>query len=302
MERRLLLLIGCSGTGKSTYASKLDSSWVEINRDNIRADIFLGGNIINMWSRYRHTKQNESIVNERVEIIFHKAILEGKNICISDTNLNIKTRQYWIEIAEKYKYTYSEKIFGLDITVDELLKRDKKRVDKPVGHDTILLQWTKFYQQYGRKYIPDTLLPKAIIVDIDGTIANKSPLRGYYDWSLVSLDTPRQMILDIVGFIYHKYQSHIVFLSGRNYICYDITYNWLLDNIGGNLNMNFSLLMRSDNDNRNDRIVKEELFFNNVAPYYNVIAAIDDRPRVIRLWKDIGIPIVLDVSKSYLEF
>lgn len=55
--------------------------------------------------------------------------------------------------------------------------------------------------------------------------------------------------------------------------------------------------MRKNGDNRNDRIVKEELFFTEIAIKYNVIAAIDDRPK----WKDLGI-LTLDVSKTYLEF
>ena len=59
--------------------------------------------------------------------------------------------------------------------------------------------------------------------------------------------------------------------------------------------------MRKSGNNRDDRIVKEELFFNDIATKYNVIAAVDDRPKVVRLWKDIGI-LTVDVSETYLEF
>jgi predicted kinase len=301
---KILLTIGCSGSGKSTFAKNLiesDSSWVEINRDIIRANIFLQGDQHQMWQRYKHTKANEKLVNQQVEIIFHNSVRDKKNIIISDTNLNIKTRQYWVDIAYKYNYLYEEKIFGLDLTVDDLLKRDFQRTDKPVGKDVILNQWSQFYRQFGRKYIPNNKLPKAILVDIDGTIAKKSPLRGYFNWDLVGLDSPRQFVVEIIQFLSKIKKYHIIFLSGRDSQCEDITKNWLLDNLKIT-ERDFSLYMRQHEDSRNDRTIKEELFFSNVANNYNVIAVIDDRPRVIRLWKDIGIENVIDVSNTYLEF
>lgn len=302
-QREILLTIGCSGSGKSTYASELvksNNSWVEINRDNIRANLFLGGNPHLMWQQYKHTNANEKLVNQQVEILFHKAVNARKNIIISDTNLNIKTRHYWVNIAEKYNYKYGEKIFGLDLSLEELLRRDSLRLDKPVGKNIILKQWSQFYQQFGRKYIPNMSLPKAIICDIDGTIAQKSPLRGYYHWDLVGLDSPRNFVVEIIQFLSKIKNYHIIFLTGRDECCRDITYNWLLDNLKIQRN-NFSLLMRKSGNNRDDRIVKEELFFNDIATKYNVIAAVDDRPKVVRLWKDIGI-LTVDVSETYLEF
>lgn len=301
LPKKILLTVGISGSGKSTFAKQLvesDPSWVEINRDKIRADLFLCGNQHQMWQKYKHTNSNEKLVNQQVEILFHKAVNAQKNIIISDTNLNIKTRNYWVGISERYNYLYEEKIFGLDLSLKELLKRDSLRTDKPVGKDIILKQWSQFYNQFGRKYIPNVLLQKAVICDIDGTIAQKSPLRGFFDWNLVGLDSCRELIAEIIQFFSKVKKYHIIFLSGRDECCKDITYNWLLDNLRID---NFSLHMRKNNDSRDDRIVKEELFFNNIASNYNVIAALDDRPRVVRLWKDLGL-LTIDVSNTYLEF
>ncbi len=36
--------------------------------------------------------------------------------------------------------------------------------------------------------------------------------------------------------------------------------------------------------------------------HWNIISAIDDRPRIVRLWHDIGIPNVISVQKGYNEF
>lgn len=62
------------------------------------------------------------------------------------------------------------------------------------------------------------------------------------------------------------------------------------------------LFMRKDGDDRCDTIIKEEIFWEEIAPYYNVIAAFDDRPKILRKWTDIGIPLVIGVQKGYGEF
>lgn len=299
--KKLLLTIGCSGSGKSIYATNLiknDGSWAEINRDTIRANLFLNGNINNLWKKYKFSKDREKLVTNKAIDLFYQYIRNGKNIIISDTNLSIKTKAKWYDLAEINGYIYEEKIFGLDLTFEDLYKRDLKREINPVGKDVLLNQWHLFYSQFGRKYIPNISLPKAIIIDVDGTIAKKSPIRNHYQWDLVELDIPIKFNIDLIKSITKK-QIYPIFLSGRDGICYNLTKRWIEDNLNYK---NYSLFMREINDTRNDRLIKEELFFNNVANNYNVIAAIDDRPRVIRLWKDLGIPNVIDVSEKYLEF
>ena len=60
--------------------------------------------------------------------------------------------------------------------------------------------------------------------------------------------------------------------------------------------------MRKENDNRKDSIVKEEIFWNSVAPDYNVKAVFDDRPQVVRLWHDLKIENVICVGEPFIEF
>ena len=195
LSKKILLTVGISGSGKSTFAKQLvesDPSWVEINRDKIRADLFLCGNQHQMWQKYKHTNSNEKLVNQQVEILFHKAVNAQKNIIISDTNLNVRTRNYWVGISERYNYLYEEKIFGLDLSLKEIRLGQINLSEKI---------WSQFYNQFGRKYIPNVLLQKAVICDIDGTIARKSPLRGYFDWNLVGLDSCRELIAEINQFL-----------------------------------------------------------------------------------------------------
>lgn len=103
MIKKLLLTIGCSGSGKSTFAKTLiesDNSWIEINRDNIRAELFCNGIINNLWKNYNFSKSNEKLVTGKALELFSSAVKNQKQIIISDTNLSVKTRNKWFELSE----------------------------------------------------------------------------------------------------------------------------------------------------------------------------------------------------------
>ena len=45
-------------------------------------------------------------------------------------------------------------------------------------------------------------------------------------------------------------------------------------------------LARADRDNRNDAIVKREIYETKIAPCFDVKLCVDDRPRVIRMYRE----------------
>lgn len=53
-----------------------------------------------------------------------------------------------------------------------------------------------------------------------------------------------------------------------------------------------ALLMRKGGDQRRDSIVKREMFEQSIEPHFDVLFAIDDRPQVCDLWRDLGIPLL----------
>lgn len=161
------------------------------------------------------------------------------------------------------EYIVSEKVF--DLPLDELWKRDAHRANG-VGHTVIYKQYQMFLEYKGRKaYSPDVTLPKAIIVDIDGTLADHKGIRSPFDWDSVDQDRTKHIIVDML----HGYQAQgydIVIMSGRDSCCRELTEMWLSDQGIEN----YELFMRPENDRRKDTIVKEELFWENVAERYNV--------------------------------
>lgn len=59
--------------------------------------------------------------------------------------------------------------------------------------------------------------------------------------------------------------------------------------------------MRTNNDNRSDEIVKRELYEKNIKNKYNVRFVVDDRPKVVRMWRSLSL-FVFDVNQRNCEF
>lgn len=126
-----------------------------------------------------------------------------------------------------------------------------------------------------------TGLPRALICDIDGTLAHMGE-RSPYDWHRVSEDTVDQIVIDILR---HFDDRVIILVSGRDESCRDITQQWLSDN-----RVPFQhLYMRPANDNRKDTIIKQELYDNYIKDKFNVQFVLDDRNQVVDMWRQNGL-------------
>ena len=145
-------------------------------------------------------------------------------------------------------------------------------------------------------------MPKCIIVDIDGTIAEMNG-RGPFEWHKVSHDKSRKFVLDMIEGVVRENDCFVVYLSGRDAICEDDTRKWIYDNTCDyTFSNDWQLYMRNKNDTRKDRIVKEEIFWNVVAPKYNVIGVFDDRPQVLQMWYELKLPNVSCVGNPFISF
>lgn len=289
---KAILTVGVSASGKTTWVEEFVSKnkgWVNINRDDIRFDHFCNGE--RNWDKYKW--KNEKRVSEIVNTDIETFASMKTNIIISDTNLNLKYRNILIDKLEGLGYDVELKDFP--ITLEEAWKRDARRANG-VGHAVIYKQWQQWLEYTGsKKYVQDDQKLDAVIVDVDGTVA-KMVDRGPFDWKKVSNDSMIEEVMDIVEGL-RQQGYHVVFLSGRDGCCFNDTYDWLNDATC----FGFDLFMRPEGDCRKDSIVKEELFWEHVAPKYNVKMVIDDRPQVCRMWRDLGLK-VIQVADPYIEF
>ena len=292
-KMKLILTVGISASGKTTWAES-QKNIVNINRDNIRFSVVQPGSD---WSTYKHNKKNEKRVTELELNAATEVTKFGSDIIISNTNLNSKTREFWKDFAKHHNYEFEIKEFP--IALEEAIKRDNLR-QNGVGEQVIRKQYQQWLEYIGRKtYTPNEKLPNCIIVDIDGTVAEMNG-RKPFEWDKVDTDLPRQFVIDVVTGYADRHNCHIVFLSGRDGCCYAKTYDWIAKYVGHDIS--WTLNMRKTKDFRKDCIVKEEIFWNFIAPKYKVIGVFDDRPQVLQMWHELKLPNVICVGNPFNEF
>lgn len=289
--QKCILTIGISASGKTTWTKEFcrtNSNFVNLNRDDLRFSLF--GFSSN--ADYKFSKEREKTVTSMQFAMGLNAISSGKSIIISDTNLNEKTRTKWKDFCQEHSVKYSEEIFHVD--VETCQERNALRANG-VPPSIIYKQWQQFNDQFGVKYLQDTDLPPAIIVDIDGTLAHMKSKRKPYDWDKVYLDEVDEEIQNYLNRLHGDVR--VIFLSGRDSVCREMTEYWLdfyIDDYE-------ALYMRPEKDYRKDTIIKKELFDNHIRGKYNVLHVIDDRPCVVNMWNDMGLK-VWAVSDQRIQF
>lgn len=167
-------------------------------------------------------------------------------------------------------------------------------------------------------------LPKAIIVDIDGTLANINHRRHFVErmyepmnlyepsnnafdmpiakpnpkWALpdwdsfkaaMKYDTPNQWCADLVYAMYLQ-GCIILLVTGREWKNQYVTEN-LIEKALADIERTkyIRLFMRLDDDYRPDVEIKREIYDDHIKDKYEIIFAVDDRKCVVDLWRSLGI-------------
>lgn len=275
----LCILIGPPATGKTTYRSTLTAQgWVYTNLDELRA---------------ANPRNKEYQIHELQKTMLLGFMADGRDIVIDNLNLNPNTTARYASMADRYGYVVDYKFFGRDMHWSEAVKRDALRKGNACVGKSVIIQ---SYMQAG---LYKDSKKSAVIFDIDGTLANIEHRRhhvadGKKDWRAfnagIKNDTPNQPIAtlyDMVSLYGDRYESHeIILMSGRSADHRRVTETWL-DEHG--LDGYFALFMRGFTDMRDDAIVKKELYEQFVKPYFDVSFVIDDRDRVVKMWREQGL-------------
>lgn len=129
----------------------------------------------------------------------------------------------------------------------------------------------------------------AYIVDIDGTISNHDGQRGHYEYDKVSGDKPIWPVIEVVKSLMAT-TGFPIFVTGRmdeKNVRRD-TENWIEQYIGLYPGT-YPLFMRTEGDYRPDDIVKKEIYDTVIKDKYNVFLVLDDRTRVVNMWRSLGL-------------
>jgi predicted kinase len=282
-----IITIGCSASGKSTFAEDLcrrnPNEWVEVNRDNIRFK-----DCEKNWNKYKFTKKSENKVTVEWDRQLDSAMSCNKNIILSDTNINEYYRSILIKKLDINGYEVIIKEFPVEF--DELLRRDMHRSGS-VGYEVLLRQYITYQRRTVNKYEPTKGSNKAYIVDIDGTLAINTH-RDIFNYTKILTDTPNEHVVNVIKGLMYLADYKIIFLSGRDDSCRKDTLIWLQTFINSKINDD-ALLMRRTGDRRKDYIVKMELFNNHIRNVNDVLAVIDDRKQVMECcWSVLGLNII----------
>jgi predicted kinase len=269
--QKMIICQGLPASGKSTWAinkCKEDKSFVRVNRDDLRT----------MRGEYWVPAQEKLITTWQHSMITN-ALIDGYNVIVDDTNLNPKTLDALRGVAARFVPEINVEIKFFDVDVEECIKRDRKR-ERSVGEKVIRDFYNKYLAPSKVEYIENPILPPAIIVDIDGTLAKMNG-RGPYDWDKVGTDKANTPVVRLVQTL-RDAGRHIILVSGRDGSCYDRTVEWLRENKIPYL----MLLMREAGNNEDDRIVKKRMFEQHIRGKYYVNFVLDDRDKVVRMWRE----------------
>lgn len=135
---------------------------------------------------------------------------------------------------------------------------------------------------------------KTILFDIDGTIADIGHRRPFLtqetpDWKSfnkhMGQDIPNEPIVALYRSLWNSKSFELILVSGRNEKYRKITEQWLVWN-----EIPFErLLMRLDDDNRADYLIKKEILDKLISEGKNIEFAVDDRQQVVDMWRQNGI-------------
>lgn len=265
--------MGLPASGKTTWAikhmAKNPGRYKRINKDDLRSMLDCG-----KWS-----SDNEKLIVKVRDALILQSLEAGKHVIVDDTNLHHKhidqIRQLTknIAIVETKDFT--------NVSVKECIERDLKR-EPSVGKKVILDMYNQFLKLKPQVIEKDPNLPEAIICDIDGTLALFEGNPYERDFMSDKVNIPIASIL----VVWKNLNTKIIIVSGRNNKFKDQTVEWLEKN---SINYDLIFMPRNPEDTKKDFILKQEIYEKEIKGKYNVLFVLDDRNRVVELWRSLGL-------------
>lgn len=284
---KLKLLQGLPASGKSTRAKEIvgQGNWIRVNRDLLRTMLHF-----DKW-----TGKNEAITVEAEKSLVLAMLWKGKNVVVDDCNLGQRNIEMWKSVVDAantedgVKATFE--IERIETHWFDCIKRDLER-ENSVGKDVILNMAIqhKLYEKPAKGFV---------VCDLDGTLCDishrlhyvKRPEGEKKDWKSffeeIGDDDMRKDTYDrVAGFIKDGYE--VILVSARPDTYRKATKDWLKKYPFFQYT---ALLMRRGDDKRPDTEVKKDIY-ERYLKGYKIHKVIDDRPSVIRMWREQGLDVI----------
>lgn len=290
MNKKIIVLIGISNSGKSTFAATTVQNnpdlYVAINRDKIR-ELLYGYTEQSICEYYNRPDFNvrEKQVTKYEDTLIHEALNEGKTVIVDATHLDKK-------YIDRYKFwNVPIQIMWFDVLLKEALTRNKSR-NRKVDEGVIVKQYNRYVKlrnNFEWEYQPISLKidgnkPPCYVFDIDGTLAHMRT-RGAFDWKKVGEDDLCEAVSPVSIALFQS-DYEVIIVSGRDSVCRFETEKWLAE-----MGIEYDeLYMRDENDYRPDWQVKQEIW-KKILETNNILAIFDDRLQVCRHAKALGLKV-----------
>jgi predicted kinase len=296
--------VGPPGAGKSRWAhSEVAGRGLhEVQRVNL--DDFL---TMTAGRAFHDLTHNDLKLAKRMLINVVRTVAEsGRDVIVDNTHLSTRfpdnVRE---ELGDQYEYCIKDfTVVPLETCIEQDAVRHRLDPSGHVGEPEVTKMWHKaqaIQKRFGgpgmplwierlnapdgiEPYVPDRTLPDAVVIDIDGTYALPVS-RHPYDSSQYHTDELERRLAALVDKLADNHGFQIIVLTGREEKFRDVTLDWFNDKKA----YLDELWMRPEGDQRRDNVVKLELFNRHVRSRFNVVAAFDDRDRVVRLWRRLGL-------------
>lgn len=304
MKNNIIITVGISGSGKSTWAAnfiKNNPNYIRVNRDSIRHQLTgTSNNILD--------KKLENLVTNIQHANILEALNQGFNVIVDNTHLQKKYISD-LSLSFGHRANIELKLFNcnLELAINRVLNRENYQdilqtsyIKKQYNQYQELLKCgvkEEIIKHEDYTIVFDKTLDDCIICDLDGTLAlygNKNSYDRDFENDLIN-----KPVLEILNFLSSDYK--IIFFSGRNskfaVQTLDFLYNKCFLEEG-----QFELYMRNEKDNRRDSIIKLEMYTNHIKNKYNPLFVLDDRLQVIEeCWNRLGV-FVLNVNQKNNRF
>ncbi|WP_406307162.1 AAA family ATPase [Streptomyces sp. NBC_00885] len=290
------VMTGLPASGKTSAARSLQADsegrMRRVNLDDLRAMLDIPA------PERGRSHAHEQTVLAIQDAAVRAAVDDGFDVVVDNTHLtpHIPKR---LKAAVAGQATFVVHDFT-DVSVEECIRRDADR-DEAVGEEIIRILADKHLK--ARKggwrltetwlndepsvepYVADLALPSAVMCDIDGTLAIRGD-RFPYDFTRCDEDLLNVSVRGALCSFRRADSDVIVLLSGRGEEHRERTEAWLRRH-----EVPYDeLWMRAVGDGRRDDVVKAELFDRHVRHRFAVRVSLDDRDRVVAVWRRMGLP------------
>ena len=293
---KLIICRGIQGSGKSTWAKEWakesPKTRVRFNWDDMR----------NMMGEYWVPERENTGIMKTLRASFLGDMMQkGWDIVIDNMNLNPKDWEFYEGIVKTHNQTFPQLQYEIEYKdfftpVEECIRRDAMRPN-PIGEQVIRATWKRYRHFIICKEIEDKFYNMrtydkdkrdCIIVDMDSTLCVNLTKRPFYegDWKeKLIYDTPLSGPISIVRAQKMTGTCDVIILTGRREDGREATEEWLKT-----YNVPYDrLFMRGSSDFTKGDAFKEKILETFILPKYNVLFAIDDDDKCVKMFRRNGI-------------